>query len=79
MNEKMLEIRKEITENLMEAIKKGTAPWQRPWEWQRAPRNGISGHLYSGINQIYLTVKGEKIDGGADPRWITFLQARENN
>ena len=77
MNEKLKEYREEITAKLVEAIKAGTAPWQMPWNGRSAPQNGISGRMYRGINQIILMAKGAKIDGGEDPRWVTFKQASE--
>ena len=72
----MRKIREEITGSLVEAIKAGTAPWTRPWQGREAPKN-ISGREYSGINTLILTVKGMELDGGIDPRWLTFCQAKE--
>ena len=69
-------IREEITSSLVEAIKSGTAPWTRPWQGREAPKN-VSGREYSGINTLILTVKGMELDGGRDPRWLTFCQANE--
>ncbi|MBR0169187.1 MAG: DUF1738 domain-containing protein [Synergistaceae bacterium] len=70
-------VREEITNSLVEAIKAGTAPWTRPWRGREAPKN-ISGREYSGINTLILTVKGLQLDGGTDPRWMTFHQAEEH-
>ncbi|MBQ6001530.1 MAG: DUF1738 domain-containing protein [Synergistaceae bacterium] len=70
-------VREEITNSLVEAIKAGTAPWTRPWWGREAPKN-ISGREYSGINTLILTVKGLQLDGGTDPRWMTFHQAEEH-
>ena len=70
-------VREEITNSLVEAIKAGTAPWTRPWRGREAPKN-ISGREYSGINTLILTVKGLALDGGTDPRWMTFHQAEEH-
>ena len=72
-----MKVREEITNSLVEAIKAGTAPWTRPWRGGEAPKN-ISGREYSGINNLILTVKGLALDGGKDPRWMTFHQAEEN-
>ena len=66
----MKNVREEITNCLVEAIKAGTAPWTRPWHGSEAPKN-ISGREYSGINMLILTVKGLQLDGGRDPRWLT--------
>ena len=70
-------VREEITNSLVEAIKAGTAPWTRPWRGREAPKN-ISGREYSGINTLLLTIKGLQLDGGTDPRWMTFHQAEEH-
>ena len=78
MNEGNKKIREEITNNLIEAIKNGTAPWQKPWEGRGAPQNAISGRQYNGINQLILTYQGLNFDGGKDPRWLTFKQANDN-
>ena len=72
----MKKVREEITNCLVEAIKAGTAPWTRPWRGSEAPKN-ISGREYSGINMLILTVKGLELDGGRDPRWLTYCQANE--
>ena len=63
----MKNVREEITNSLVDAIKAGTAPWTRPWRGGEAPKN-ISGREYSGINTLILTVKGMELDGGVDPR-----------
>ena len=72
----MKNVREEITNTLVDAIKAGTAPWTRPWRGREAPKN-ISGREYSGINTLILTVKGLELDGGLDPRWMTYCQANE--
>ena len=72
----MKNVREEITNSLVDAIKAGTAPWTRPWRGGEAPKN-ISGREYSGINTLILTVKGMELDGGLDPRWMTYCQANE--
>ena len=78
MAEKMIEIRKEITNKLVETMKNGTAPWQRPWRGGEGAKNGISGRLYTGMNQLVLSIAGNELDKGKDPRWLTFKQASDN-
>ncbi|MGD9950247.1 MAG: zincin-like metallopeptidase domain-containing protein [Desulfobulbus sp.] len=63
-----------FTESIVEELQKGTAPWQKPWkagEFHR-PMNPISGTTYRGVNTIMLARHGF-----ADPRWLTFKQANE--
>lgn len=50
-------IRERITNQIIEALRKGTAPWRRPWtDLQNGglPRNVASGRLYSGVNPLLL-------------------------
>src|ERR1700744_1042178 len=67
----------EVAEKLIEALKAGTAPWQRPWKMGGVPDfdlpyNAISGNRYKGINILSLLMSGR-----SDPRWLTFNQARD--
>lgn len=78
MNDLMKQYREEITGKLVEAMKTGTAPWQRPWRGSEGAQNAVSGRLYTGMNQVILSMAGNDIDGGKDPRWLTFKQASEN-
>jgi antirestriction protein ArdC len=68
----------EVAEKLIEALKAGTAPWQRPWNSKglpafQLPYNAITGNRYQGINTLSLMMSGRN-----DPRWMTFKQADEN-
>jgi len=63
-----------FAETIIEELKKGTAPWQKPWkagEYNR-PMNPVSGTVYKGINTIMLARHGY-----ADPRWMTMKQAND--
>ena len=63
-----------FTETIVEELRKGTAPWQKPWkagEFHR-PMNPITGTVYRGINTVMLARHGY-----ADPRWMTMKQANE--
>ena len=62
-----------VAERLIEQLRAGTAPLQRPWapgEGGVLPINPITGKRYKGINAIYLMSQGR-----ADPRWMTYKQA----
>ncbi|WP_425117456.1 zincin-like metallopeptidase domain-containing protein [Burkholderia ambifaria] len=63
-----------VAERLIEQLKAGTAPWQRPWEPGRPgafiPMNPTTGKRYRGINAIHLMGQGR-----TDPRWLTYKQA----
>ena len=67
----------DITSQVVEALKKGTVPWRRPWNGSGIPFNAVSGRPYNGINTVVLTMRGLELDDGTDPRWATYLQAQE--
>ena len=41
------------------------------------PRQGREVPKNISINTLILAVKGLELDGGIDPRWLTFCQAQE--
>lgn len=73
------DLRQEITDNIISALEKGVAPWQKPWEAGafEMPLNPTSGKSYRGCNALQLMVTGMR-NGYEDPRWITYRQAQEN-
>lgn len=75
MNKVIQAFREEITRKIIDAIEKGTAPWQKPWSGREAHKNALTGRCYTGINQLNLSIVGMSLDGGQDPRWLTFNQA----
>ncbi|ECZ2944983.1 DUF1738 domain-containing protein [Salmonella enterica] len=74
----MAEIKKpfheQVAEKLIEQLKAGTAPWQKPWEpgnpGSLIPINPTTGKRYKGINAIQLMSQGH-----SDQRWLTYKQA----
>ncbi len=66
----------EFAEKIIERLKEGTAPWQRPWhpgkEQVMAPHNPASGTVYRGMNRVSLGLSDFE-----DPRWMTLKQANE--
>jgi antirestriction protein ArdC len=73
------DLRQEITDNIIAALEKGTAPWQKPWQAGafEMPMNPTSGKPYRGGNVVQLMLNGMKA-GYEDPRWLTYRQAQEN-
>ena len=61
-----------VGEQLIDQLKKGTAPWQIPWipGVSYMPSNPVTGKRYRGINAIYLLAQGFE-----DSRWLTYKQA----
>lgn len=64
----------QVAEKLIEQLKQGTAPWQKPWDGgglpDFMPHNAITGRRYRGINNLWLQAQGRQ-----DPRWVTYKQA----
>lgn len=63
-----------VAENLIEQLKAGTAPWQKPWEPGTQgfmPLNPTTGKRYKGINAVHLMAQGR-----SDSRWLTYNQAK---
>ncbi len=73
------DLRQEVTDAIIAALEKGTAPWQKPWQSgaYEMPLNPTSGKPYRGGNAIHLMIVGMH-SGYEDPRWLTYRQAQEN-
>ena len=63
---------------LIDQIKRGVAPWQKPWKpgEQISAENFSTGQKYTGGNSLYLMSRGIR-DGRGDNRWGTYNQIRE--
>ncbi|OEZ97395.1 zincin-like metallopeptidase domain-containing protein [Duganella phyllosphaerae] len=63
-----------VAEKLIEQLREGTAPWQKPWQpgeaSSRLPVNPVTGSRYKGINALHLMSEGRE-----DQRWMTYKQA----
>jgi putative DNA primase/helicase len=59
---------------LIEQLRQGAAPWQRPRPAGRRfmPFNPMTGRSYRGVNAIWLLTSGYD-----DPRWLTEAQASQ--
>lgn len=65
----------EFAQKIIESLKAGTAPWQKPWNddtERMPPHNPVSDAVYRGVNRINLSLANYD-----DPRWMTFKQARD--
>ncbi|MCY4661961.1 MAG: zincin-like metallopeptidase domain-containing protein [Acidobacteria bacterium] len=72
------EYHQQFAERIIQALKEGTAPWQKPWKpGERVlPHNFGSGRDYRGGNAMFLTM--QQLDRGyADPRWGGYRQIQE--
>lgn len=66
------EYAQEVAGRIIEQLKQGTAPWQKPWKpgELRLPYNAATGKEYRGMNSLWLHMQGY-----GDPRWMTYKQA----
>src|SRR5437588_1099352 len=73
------DFRQEVTDQIIEMLEKGTAPWQTPWEpgTLELPHNPTTNRAYRGGNALHLMAVGAR-KGFEDPRWLTYRQAQEN-
>ena len=64
----------EITNKVIEALEKGTIPWEKPWQGtgglRGLPRSVSTGKTYSGVNLWLLDT------AYSNPWWLTFKQAK---
>jgi len=74
MNNEKKSFAETVAEKLVEQLREGTAPWQKPWEpgetGANMPFNPTTGNRYKGINALQLMSEGRE-----DPRWMTYKQA----
>ena len=79
MAETKRDLRQEVTDQIIQAMEQGTAPWQKPWQAGalELPFNPVSGKPYRGGNVVQLMVVASS-KGYDDPRWLTYRQAQEN-
>ena len=64
-----------IVETVIDAMRNGTAPWQRPWHNRgNAPTNLSTKREYTGGNALYLAILGSVM--GSD-YWLGFNQAKK--
>src|SRR5262245_1945494 len=64
---------KNVAARLIEEIRNGTAPWQKPWRpgMSFLPFNPTNGTRYKGINVVNLLSRRY-----GDGRWMTYRQAQ---
>jgi antirestriction protein ArdC/phage/plasmid primase-like uncharacterized protein len=66
------EYAEQVAAKIIEQLKQGTAPWQKPWQPGELslPYNPTTGKEYRGMNTLWLHMQGY-----SDPRWMTYNQA----
>src|ERR1700683_567562 len=75
------DFRREVTDNIVQMLERGAAPWQKPGEPGAGslgiPFNPTSERAYRGGNAIHLMATGLQ-RGYEDSRWMTYKQASDN-
>ncbi|WP_324680812.1 ArdC family protein [Hymenobacter sp. GOD-10R] len=61
-----------ITDRIIAKMEGGEIPWQKPWHSLGAPRNFVTGHMYTGINAFLLHFLSEGL-----PFFMTYRQAQD--
>ena len=75
----MRNIAEEITNRILEDLKKGVAPWEKPWKDGKGlplPVNAATRKPYRGINIVELWNESAH-RGFTFPLFVTFNQAKE--
>ena len=68
------DVRSEVANTLIEAMRRGETPWQKPWAAvSMRPVNPTTDNAYRGVNRILLSLSGRP-----DNRWVTYQQAQAN-
>src|ERR1041384_3237538 len=73
------DFRREVTDQIVQMLESGVAPWQQPWEKGSfaMPFNPTTENSYRGGNAIHLMATALQ-RGYDDPRWLSYKQAAEN-
>lgn len=71
----MTKTRQYIIEQFLNCLKEERIPWEKTWQTKK-PMNGISSHVYRGINNLLLSFIASERKYN-DPRWLTFNQIKE--
>jgi len=62
---------KQIADQFLDLLKKEGLQWTRLWRQPVPPQNGITGHIYQGMNYLTCAMRMFKY-GWTDPRFITL-------
>ena len=77
MASKQQDYYRDFADKLIERIREGTAPWQKPWKPGESalPENMASARKYTGGNTLYLAMAADA-RGYSDNRWGTYRQIK---
>jgi len=72
------DLRKEVTDRVLAALKAGVAPWVKPWTGKPGdglPTNLKTGKAYRGVN-VWILNLIQAEEGYPTSEWVTFKQAK---
>ena len=72
-------IRQEVTDRIVAALKEGTVPWVKPWTGipgDGVPVNATTNRAYRGVN-VFLLYLTQMAKGYETSQWLTFRQAKK--
>lgn len=73
------QIRADLTQKIVDALKHGTIPWRKPWRGVhdpvRLPTNFVTGRQYSGFNILALQLAAQ-VHGYPTSLWASYQQFR---
>lgn len=82
-NKERQSLRESVTQDIIQMMEAGTAPWQKDWDGKigvnlmKKPMNAVTKTPYHGANAMMLFALGQAKDQGEDPRWCTYKQAQD--
>ena len=76
--ERMSDLYQAVTDRMIAALERGTAPWVRPWSTlpEAIPMNAQSRRPYRGVNFALLSLEASAHSYPIN-RWLTYRQASE--
>lgn len=71
------DIRQQVTDQIIAALKSGLPPWKKPWKSLTGPhRNVVSGRSYTGVNPLLCEISAQRFSFTSS-LWATFRQWKE--
>ena len=58
MNTSKPDLHQQVTDRIIAHLEKGVVPWRKPWGFEQPAQNHFSGHVYRGVNFLYLNTIG---------------------
>lgn len=75
-SDRLKELTEQRTAMVLEHLKRGTAPWVRPWTADATPMNVVRNYRYKGSNIVWLRIWADIMQYPTG-RWLTMNQANK--